>query len=436
MPRLESRPVLGRLVASCLAAALAVALCACGNVGKYNAAEVAGRAAAYYNGKYGEAATVVGISEETGSGLFGAYSLNNFFCTMSDGSVVYYERGDERADDLFMDNRQSAEILSIYIAYLREFEQEATQRFVDAGYEATFEFEHWHGASDEKLAEFIAYEEWSSGDEDFSGSYFHTRLDGQGEGYVLEEKPYSSVRLQDCSVYLSGPDAEYAGALPTNVPEAPAWQSVADAVVKDIETFAGSIADIEVYQAPDGTSDAAEALLGKGYINGYGDSWIIYDYVEVDEGIWIASGDVNLRFSADDFVLTEVTGELTFEELMEGRSDLASYTPSAYKACTLRLTDEAVARAQVALAEHDLHGTAWTWLSFAFDEASVARADGSPYPSVIRLYSVEKNANKGKDDERDFDLSTITYSQEPLPNGMVTGTEAIYLEDELLIVRL
>lgn len=446
-------PVLWRLIVCCLTVVAAISFCACSDVGEYDAAEITRLVEAYYNEKYDEDATVVDISEETESGLFGTSSLNNFFCTMSDGSVVYYDRGDERADDLFKDNRQTTEILELYSNFLHDFEQKATQRFIDAGYTASVELDDLTSIDIDELSKSIAYEEWESKEKDFSGSYFHTKLESQGDDYVLEERPYSTIRVDSCNAYISGPDAEYVNAFPTNVPETPAWQAAANAVVQDFESFSGAMSHIEVYQAPDGTRDSSEVQLGDGFINGYDNAWIICDYIALGDGIWVSSGEYGLRYGAADFVLTE-SDTPTLEELIADGSTPKNFTSTAYKAYMLKFADGAAARAESKLEEVGTHGGGWVELDFAFDTASVTYSDGSAYENTVRLYSVEvsKNANTGaatdggrsaskntgqaQTSEPKYELSRITYSEEPLPNGMISGREALYFEDALSIVRM
>lgn len=454
-----SRWALSCLLAAVFAAAL---LSGCGNVGNYDAAEIASLAQNYYNSKYDDQASVVDISEETADGLFGASSLNNFFCTMSDGTIVYYERGEERDGDVFKDNRQAAEICSLYISCLRGFEKTATQCFVDAGYKASVEFDDWYKLSDEEISKCIAYEEWTSGDNDYSGSYFHTRLNGQGSDYIAEERPYASIQIDTCCAYISGPDAQYAGAFPTGVPEEPAWQEAANSVVASLEKFYGGMSHIEVQQAPDGTRNTAEVVLGNGFVNAYDDAWLICDYVEVGEGIWVSSNEHGLRFAAGDFVLAEATDAPTFAELIADGSNPRSGNSSAYAVFELKFTDEAAARAESTLEELGMHGGGWASFNFAYDTQSVKQADGLPYENAVRLYAIEKNEvasisadeaqvdtadeeqgnasdearGDKQDDEPKYYLSRITYEEEPLPNGMLSGRDAIYFNKPLLIARL
>lgn len=454
-----------------LTAILAVAtLSACSNFGEYNASEITAVVESYYNNKYDDNATVVDISEETETGLFGTSSLGNFFCTMSDGNIVFYDedkaKGEKSPSEGCKDNRQSAEIVAAYISYLHKFEQTATKHFLDAGYQATVEIDDWHNLSNEEIGECIAYEDWEFGDTDFSGSYFHTKLENQGDAYILEEKQYSSLWIKNCNAYISGPDAAYADAFPTNVPETPAWQEVANAVSKDFKVFSDGLAHIEVYQASNGTRDTKEVQLGDGFINAYEDAWIIYDYIDCGDGIWVTSDEYGLRLTANDLELAESTDAPTMAELIEDGSTPKTMNPSAYKAYSLKLSDEATKRAQSTLDEVGNHGGGWVSLNFAFDAASVTYSDGSPYPDTIRLYSVEKNratsastttsesggrsastrtsdnsdGEQGdaeqENSEQKYALSTITYSKEPLPNGMISGAEALYIDDALIIVRL
>lgn len=455
-------PAISRLVACCLVVIVAIGtLCACSDVGEYDATEVTKLVETYYNEKYDTRATVTDVSEETESGLFGTSSLKNYFCTMSDGSVVLYDQGDESSDDLFKDNRQSAEILAVYSTYLHEFEQTATQRFVSAGYRATVEIDDWYSLSDAELSTYIAHEDWSTNEKDFSGSYFHTKLENQGTNYVLEERDYSVIRIDSINAYISGTDAEYANAFPVDVPETPAWQGVANDVVSDVEQFCSIIAHIKIYQASDGTRKTAEAQLGDGFINGYNNAWTIYDYIDLGDGIWVTSDEYGVRLKADDLMFAEPADALTLNDFIEDGSIPKSFTSTAYKAYSLKFTGEAAARTEAELKEVGTHGGGWIELSFAFDAASMTYSDGSPYEDTVLLYSVEKNANasseaatnggrsassdtsesadntsKAQTNEPKYYLSTITYSKEPLPNGMISGKEALYFEKELLIVRM
>lgn len=425
-----------RLFALAAAAGTLSALPGCSDVGEYDAREIAAAAERYYNKKYGSDASVTDISEETTSGLFGTSSLKNFFCTMSDGFVVYYHQGANSTNDLFKDNRQAAEVLPLYISYLREFEQKAAQRFIDAGYEASFCIDDWHDLSSDQIAKNIAYETWESSEQDFSGSYFHTKLEEQGSSYLYEEKPYSTLSIFGLYAYLGGPDADYANAFPTNVPETPAWQAAADAIADDFTQISESFTVLEIHQASTGKMENDEVKLGKRYTSGYGGAWAIYNYVDCGNGIWAAPNERGLRLSSSDFILTETTDTFTLDDLAEGVSNLSDYNTSAYRSYTLKLSESAVARAEQALEEFGSHDAPWISLLFAFDSASVLRANGTSYENPVRLYSIEDaTSTRASDDEEDsgYDLSIITYSKEPLPNGMLSGSEALYLDDGLCI---
>ena len=127
----------------------------------------------------------------------------------------------------------------------------------------------------------------------------------------------------DVEIDISGPDADYADAFPTNVPARPSWVEPVNATCRSLLPLTGGdpATKVTVYQAfpPDTTIAGAED--GKlGELDPFRDagetgSWLIVDWVPVGKGAYVTSDECGVRLRSGDVTLEAVDDPYSYDEL-------------------------------------------------------------------------------------------------------------------------
>ena len=299
---INSKPTACTLLALLGALALALALSGCGNLGKFDEAAVTRQAEQYYAEKYGTSAQVVDVWEDRSYSLFAYYSLDRAFCTMDDGSTVLvdFEQG------VLGDNRQQDEIAAAYEQRFREELAVGRKRLEDAGYTVSLVLISGSSPADDGfLADTISIQEWQRNDEaePETGSFFLARYTGD-DRFFEEEASRVSLGTPRIEIEVSGPDADYANAFPTNVPEKPAWADPVEETCRALLPLTDGKPTAEVFVYQSGYRDRAvadDAECGKlGELSPYGKtgdvgSWLIVDWVDLGKGVHITSNEPGVR---------------------------------------------------------------------------------------------------------------------------------------------
>ncbi len=441
---INSKPTACTLLALLGALALALALSGCGNLGKFDEAAVTRQAEQYYAEKYGTSAQVVDVWEDRSYSLFAYYSLDRAFCTMDDGSTVLvdFEQG------VLGDNRQQDEIAAAYEQRFREELAVGRKRLEDAGYTVSLVLISGSSPADDGfLADTISIQEWQRNDEaePETGSFFLARYTGD-DRFFEEEASRVSLGTPRIEIEVSGPDADYANAFPTNVPEKPAWADPVEETCRALLPLTDGKPTAEVFVYQSGYRDRAvadDAECGKlGELSPYGKtgdvgSWLIVDWVDLGKGVHITSNEPGVRLHAGDTVLEETDSPCTFDELQASgsldRFESRSFSPAAFQA--YRLT---AAPGLFSSLPADVRSKGWFSIKIAYDNKDPDTGLQDPYASGElgpSLYMITKNS-AAEDHEDEPPYSVIAMRKETLDNGFQYCTSELFADRQVLYIRM
>lgn len=428
------------ILCACLASLLVVG---CSDLGNYDERSVTRQAEGYYAEKYGADAEVVDIWEGRSYVLFGYQSTDMAFCTMDDGTTVLvdFEEG------VVGDNRQQDEITAAYERRFREELGRGRRRLEDAGYTVTLVLINGVSPAEDGFFDgCISTYEWGEKDEAEreSGSFFRALYTGD-DRFFEEEASHVRLGMCDVEIDISGPDADYADAFPTNVPARPSWVEPVDATCRSLLplTDGDPATKVAVYQAfpPDMTIAGAED--GKlGELDPFRDagetgSWLIVDWVPVGKGAYVTSDECGVRLRSGDVALEAVDDPYSYDELWAD-GDLAeiesrSPSPAAFESYELR------AAPGLFESSPDVRDKGWFSVRLAYDntdpETGLERLGITPGTLDPSLYTVEKNA-AAEDFEGAPPLEVVRMRPETLANDFQYGTNVLYEEEPMLLVRM
>lgn len=423
----------------------ALALAGCSDMGKFDEGAVAHQAEQYYAEKYGASVKAVDVWEDRSYSLFGYDSLDRAFCTMDDGTAVLVDF----EDGVVGDNRQQDEITAAYEQRFREELALGEKRLEDAGFTVTLMLVNGAAPTDAGFFEgCISTHEWHTGEgeDPKAGSFFYTRYTGD-EGFFEAEAEHVDLGWPLVEVEVSGPDANYPDAFPTNVPEKPAWVDPVDETCRSLLplTDGDPTTELVVYQS--GYRERALAddsdcgMLGK--LSPFGDeteagSWLVVDWVPVGKGVYVTSDEPGVRLRAGDAVLEETDGPCTFDELEASgsldRFETRSFSPTAFKAYHLEATPGLFSSLPA-----DVQDKGWFSVKVAYDnkDPDAGLRDLGVTPGRLRptLYTIEDNP-AAEDFEGEPPLEVAAMRSNTLENGFQYSTPVLYEDDPVLLVRM
>ena len=288
-----------------------ILMSACSEVERYDADEIAAVVKSYYNDKYGINEDVTVVHQELSySGLFGPRSTGEYYCTMTDGQSVKYDRDASSCKDNRQQTEITKEMCKDILKSLRTFESGLD----DAGY--TWSWDGIDGTSTEerayRIAENIAHVyfdtsnsngSWvgttkDSEDADFQTAYFATRYDGNLDEFLSREFSGDCAGFFPVST-LSLDGGDIPDTTVFDCSQSPKWHDLADEFFSAYaKRYNGSGI---IYFENAGILDVPReyARLGTCSLEKEGLSWNLIKWEKVGDGIWLTpkgydEGDIDI----------------------------------------------------------------------------------------------------------------------------------------------
>ena len=423
---------------------IAVALTGCSNLGEFNERAIVRQAESYYAEKYGEHVGVADLWEDRSYQLFGYRSSGQAFCTMEDGTCVLvdFEEG------VVGDNRQQDEIVAAYEDRFRDALMRGKQGLEDAGCDVALVL--INGISPENegfFEESISVETWRQHEDapEQTGSFFYARYTGD-ERFFEQESSRVHLGIPSVEFEISGTDADYEHAFPTNVPARPAWVDPIDEACRSLLPLTNGSPETKVTVYQEGYRDYARMERGQSGILGElspfdnvdaAGNWLIVDWASLGKGIYVTSDEAGVRLRADDATLHVADSPYTLDELVEcGRLDgreSRTYLPEAFETYQLETRSGYFA----SLPAH-IRDKGWFSVSIAYDnkdpETGLEELGVEAETLAPSLYTVKANPDAG-DSEDELPLEVGIMRTETLLNGFQYTSTALFEDEQLMLAR-